>query len=164
MPGFDEIGRVAGRAVNLYTSHPRIMHAGNTLGIFLGASAAGILAHQSGYHGLEQVLDLANIAATGSYAIHGVNETVVPGFVRDLLRAGIIAGITYGVVGEAKEIQFGYDAPDLIAKINEIPFTRAGDKLARIAASITGVGYVLGRVMSGYSAERANVPHARAHH
>jgi|SRR3989338_2910331 len=171
MPGFENIGRAVETFYNAletwHHDHPRLRKIVYG-GLLYGATAASsVIAHNNGNHGLEKVLDLGNVAGTGTYLLANANTIFAPGYLRDILKAGILAGMAYGGVGEARDLAFNYDAPDMASKIAEtLPIiARSNPTYERIAAAVFGLGYLLARGASGFNRSRSHrVPHVRLHH
>ena len=167
MPGFEDIGVAVGRIANWYEAHPIFGAMINTGLIYAGTAGLGIAAHQNDLHDLERVLDATNIIATGAYSMNRASHLLPRGYSRDILRAGIAAGMAYGLIGEARDFAFNYDAPDLASKILEsLPIiARSEPKLESIGAAIFGIGYLIGQGRRGYTrTRRPAARHARAHH
>ncbi len=160
----EDIGERIARVVNWFERHPRFRALLNTALIYGGTAGLSILAHNSSHHDLEKVLDITNVAATGAYAYQRVSNLLPRSLPRDVLRAGIVAGMAYGGVGELRDLLFGYDAPDLSSKIAEsIPvIARLNPLYERAAAALFGVAYLIGRGFTGYSRGRRTVPNVTA--
>ena len=156
MADAEDIGDRIARIVNWFDGHPRFRALFNTALIYGSTSGLSVLAHNSGHHNLEKVLDITNVAATGAYAYQRASNLLPRSLFRDILRAGIVAGMVYGGVGELRDTLFSYDAPDLSSKIAEnIPLiARSNPFYERMTAIASALSYLAIRGHTGYNRRR----------
>ena len=166
MPGIENIGEAIGSVVNWYEAHPRFRAVMNTALIYTGTAGLGVVAHETGYHDLEKIIDATNVAATGAYAMRRAGQLLPEGYSKDFLRAGIAAAMAFGAVGEARDLAFSYDSPDLASKaLESLPIISRRDPMYEtFGAIISGILYLVAKGKRGYNRTRHPVAHHAAHH
>ena len=151
MTTLEELGRPVGNAYRYYRNHPAFFHGVNMAIIYLGIHGLSTLAHNSGYHDLEKILDVGNIAATGAYAFYSVNRILPESLRGDALKAAIVGLTAYAGLEEVRKIVHNYDATTLGQKVLEVvPFVwrndSIGDSIKSLPASLI---YVIFRFLRG---------------